>query len=315
MGTLIGIIIGIAATILVARYYFRRSINKRISVFVTQSNRIFAGIEQEVRKQLAFHYKGKEINELQQINLIVANDGDRAIRDCIEPLTLRLKKSTTILDATVLHREPPDLQIKIAQDRDDNMPIVRCEFPLLNAGEFFMLKLLLDGYIKRSDIECHILVDDLPRSFSAKLLPRSAVTEPKRKIEWIGVIMGLSFLVVVASFSLILWNYRTLKPSIWPYPWAGFQPSWIETPALTIAAFGLMFMMLIGLVSLIGMGFEDLFSRHPRFPLPEELRGRSYRFPRQLAIQQALEELPGTQGEANGVSKDRSEQAAPPDRR
>lgn len=306
MGTLIGIIIGVAATILVARYYFRRSTNKRISVFVTLSNRIFAGIEQEVRKQLAFHYKGKEINELQQINLIIVNDGDRAIRDCIEPLTLRLKKSTTILDVTVLHREPADLQIKIAQDRDDNMPVVRCEFPLLNSGEFFMLKLLLDGYIKRSDIECHILVDDVPRSFSAKLLPRSAVTEPKRKIEWIGVIMGLSFLLIVAPFSWILWNYYTFKPSIWPYPWANFQPSWIETPALTIAALGLVLMTVFGLVGIIGLGFEDFFSRYPRFPLPEELRGRNYRFPRSLTIQEPLEELPETQGKPNGVSKGHS---------
>lgn len=79
MGTIVGIVIGVAATILVARYYFRKTINKRISVFVTLSNRIFAGIEQQVRSRLKFQYDGKAINELQQIDLIVANDGDRAI--------------------------------------------------------------------------------------------------------------------------------------------------------------------------------------------------------------------------------------------
>ncbi len=54
MGTLIGAIIGVAATIIVARYYFRRSTNKRISVFVTLNNRIFSGIEKDVRKNWTF---------------------------------------------------------------------------------------------------------------------------------------------------------------------------------------------------------------------------------------------------------------------
>jgi hypothetical protein len=226
----------------------------------------------------------------------MGHDGDRAIRDCIEPLTLRLKKTTTILDASILYREPSDLQIRISQDRDENMPIVRCEFPLLNAGEFFMLKLLLDGYMQRSDIECHILVDDVPRAFKAKLLPRSALTEPKRKIEWAGAIMGSSFLLVVASLSLLLWNYYILKPSIWPYPWANFCPSWIETPALVFGILSLLFLTLCGIVELIGIGFEDFFSRYPRFPLPEELRGRSYRFTRRIALQDVLDELHETEG-------------------
>lgn len=114
--------------------------------------------------------------------------------------------------------------------------------------------------------------------------------EPKRRVEWVGVIVGSILLLVVAAGAIALWNYYNLKPAILPYPWAEFKPSWIETPALAILAIGLLFMAIIGLVLLIGMGFEEFFARYPRFPLPEELRGRSYRFPRPLALAAALEE-------------------------
>ena len=290
MGTIVGIIIGVAATVLVAQYYFRKTINKQISVFVTLSSRVFAGLEPQVRSKLEFHYSGKEITELQQIDMIIANNGDRAIRDCIEPLALHFKKKTTILDASIIHRDPSDLQVTIVPGERDNLPVVRCEFPLLNTGEFFLLKLLVDGYISRKDIECKILADDLPRSFSAKLLPMAAVTEPKRKVEWTGVILGSVFLLGVASGSLILWNYYNVKPGIWPFPWSNFQPTWIETPALVIGVLGLFLMALLGLFALIGMGFEEFFTRHPRFPLPEELRGRSYRIPRPSVLAGAQHE-------------------------
>lgn len=289
MGTIVGIIIGVAATVLVARYYFRKTINKEISVFVSLNSRVFEGLEPQVRSKLEFHYSGKEIAELQQIDMIIANNGDRAIRDCIEPLTLHFKKMTTILDASIIHREPSALQVTIESKECDNLPVVRCEFPLLNKGEFFLLKLLLDGYVSRKDIECKILVDDLPRSFSAKLLPMGAVTE-KRKIEWMQVILGSVLLLGVASGCLILWNYYNVKPGIWPFPWFNFQPTWIETPALGIGVLGLLFMAILGCVALIGLGFGGFFSRHPRFPLPEELRGRRYHSPGPSALAMAQHE-------------------------
>ena len=284
MGTIIGILAGVAATIVVARYYFRRTINKQISVFVLLSNRVFAGIDQDVRKKLAFHYANKEIAELQQIDLIITNDGDRAIRDCIEPLQIVLKGDTIILDASVLHRQPNDLQVIIEQQKNDDSAVVVCKFPLLNSGEFFMLKLLLDGYVSRSEIECRILVDDLPRSFATKSLPPNATTEPKRKIEWVGVALGSIFLLGVAAQATFVWSYYELKPSISPFPWNQFSPTWIETSALIILSLGAFFMMILGLILLIGMGFEEFFKLHPRFPLPEELRSRKYRFPPGLMI-------------------------------
>lgn len=279
MGTILGIIIGVAATILVARYYFQRSVNKSLGVFTTLSNRVFAGIEKEVKEKLEFHYDGEEIDELQQIDLIVANDGDKSIRDCIEPLSFRFKKKTKILDVSIVYRSPKTLQVEINQQSANAMPQVNCEFPLLNSGEFFMIKFLVDGYVSSSDIECRILVDDIPREFSIKPLPLAAVRDSKPKVEWAGVAAGLLSLVGVTALAITIWNYYSLKPAISPYPWSEFSPAWLETPFLLILVLGGLLMTFIGVILLVGIGFEDFFKKHPRFPLPEELRGSKYSFP------------------------------------
>ena len=277
MGTILGIAIGVFVTILVARYYFKRTVSKKLSVYLSLNNRLFAGIESDVKKNLEFTYNTEEVKELQQIELIVANDGERAIRDCIEPLTIQISKQVKILDASILHRQPSDLHIKItAEDKGDNTASIKCEFPLLNSGEFFLIKLLLDGYINRSDLKCNILAEDLPRSFQTKHLPLSATREPKREVEWGGIVLGLVFLIITCAICLLLWNYYNLKPSIFPFPWQNFQPSWVETTALIIVSITVLGFSLIGIAALIGIAFGEFFEWGPSFPLPEELRGRSY---------------------------------------
>jgi hypothetical protein len=279
MGTLLGIVIGVSATILVARYYFTRTVNKKLNVYQTLNNRLFEGIESNVKKNLEFKYNGEIVKELQQIDLIIANDGERAIRDCIEPLTLQISKPVRILDVSILHRFPSDLRVKLSTEAQrGETASIKCEFPLLNSGEFFFVKLLLDGYVNRADIKCNILADDLPRSFQINHLPSSAIKGPKRRVEWSGVVMGGFFLMVAFAICLLVWNYYQLNPSIFPIPWQNFQPSWIETPTLIFLSFIVLCFTLIGMVVIFGMGFEDFFGKHLRFPLPEELRSRSYKF-------------------------------------
>lgn len=278
MGTIISII-GLAATVLVSRYYFNRTVNKHLSAFVTLSNRVFAGVEPAVRNNLEIKYNREDVKELQQIDLVIANDGNRAIRDCIEPLTLRISKPARILDTSVLHRSPSDLGVELSHSQDGSgVPSVCCSFPLLNVGEFFYVKLLLDQHVNSSDISCHILCDDLPRRFETKHLPSSATTKSQRSVEWVGVGIGGSILVALAAHLTVLWNCYLAKPSIFPYPWDTFQASWGETPALFVNAIGIVIFFALGLTTLIGMGFEDFFDRNPRFPLPDKLRGRRFHF-------------------------------------
>jgi len=42
MGTLAGIIIGIVVTVLVSRYYFLRSVNKQLGIYMLLDSMVFA---------------------------------------------------------------------------------------------------------------------------------------------------------------------------------------------------------------------------------------------------------------------------------
>ena len=246
-------------------------------MFVTLFNRVFVGIDAHVRKSLEFKYNQETITELQQINFIVANDGDRAIRDCIEPLTIAVNKPVRLLDASILYRSPADLRVELTHSSDEKgAPVITCSFPVMNAGEFFLVKLLLDCYVKQDDLFCQILCDDLPRKFATKLLSSSAMREPTRRIEWGGIGVGSFFLAMIAVFGLVIWNYYRVRPAICPYPWATFQPTWIETPALVLCLAVMLLTFILGVMLIVGIGFESFLDRTPRFPIPLEHRTHGY---------------------------------------
>lgn len=83
--TLLGIVIGILATTLISKYYFRKSVTKQVTPFIHLASSVLAGIDPVVREALKIHYGDVEVKELYQLQFLIANDGERAIRDCIEP--------------------------------------------------------------------------------------------------------------------------------------------------------------------------------------------------------------------------------------
>ncbi len=89
-----------------------------------------------------------------------------------------------LLDATVLHRHPKSLQASITtEDRERSAKSILFHFPLLNKGDFFLVKLLLSGKLKRGDFTFEILADDLPRSLSSSWLSPTAFKERKFRLE------------------------------------------------------------------------------------------------------------------------------------
>jgi hypothetical protein len=61
VGTLIGIIVGVAATIIVGHYYFQRSTQKSLTPYLLLNTRVFAGIDADVRRDLHFSFRGEEV--------------------------------------------------------------------------------------------------------------------------------------------------------------------------------------------------------------------------------------------------------------
>ena len=195
--TVLGVVIGAVVTVLVSRYYFRRSISKRLSVYRLLDSFVFDGITPDVRKELQFRFHDRNVNELQQVVFLVANDGERAIRDVIEPLGLAIPREIEVLDASIVYRQPEGLMAEIiVEPNAPNSLNLKFTFPLLNKGEFFVVKLLLSGRFRFSSLS--ILCDDLPRTIKTEPLPADSVQDKEYSFEWIPAILGLIFLVGAA---------------------------------------------------------------------------------------------------------------------
>jgi hypothetical protein len=274
METTIGIILGVIATILVSRYYFLRSIDKKLSVYGLLNSFVFAGITPDVRKLLQFRFKDKEVDELQQVVFLVANDGERAISNVIEPLSFVIPNDVEVLDASILHRQPDALQAQVTSNKCTEGTRLILNFPLLNKGEFFVIKLLLSGRVSIRDSSLSILADDLPRSLKVRQLPPNSFGEISYNIEW--GLAGMALVVLCFPIWVSYWLYLLwiVEPGLFPYPWATYTMSAMSLFLIIPGAILIGFFFFLGIAMLGAAFFNGEFppSRRPRFPLPKELR-------------------------------------------
>ena len=77
------LIVGVVAS----RYYFKRTVDKSLTPYIHFSSSLFDGVDPSVRESLKIAYKGTPVNELLEIQFLIANTGERSIRDVIHPLT------------------------------------------------------------------------------------------------------------------------------------------------------------------------------------------------------------------------------------
>jgi hypothetical protein len=277
--TLLGIFIGTIATFLVSRHYFRRTVERKLTPFIHLHSQVFAGIDPEVRNEIKIHYRDEVVNDLTHYQVLIANTGDRSIRDFINPLTVIFPERVNILDVAILHRSPKELELGYKVDTNDK-GIDRCKFdiPLLNKGDFFLVKFLLKGLVKPYDPEFRLTVDDIPPRLNPEWLSFDATTEEKGKIEWGAIAAGSGFILAAIGSSYFLSLLWKLNPSIFPYPWSTFKFSFIDTAALLFSTLLIVAAGLLGIILVAGIGFEEVFPRRKhKFLLPKELR-RSGRF-------------------------------------
>lgn len=89
------LIVGVLVTIWVSRYYFRRTVDKALTPYIQFASSLFDGVDPAVRESLKISYKGTAVTELLEIQFLVANTGERAIRDVIAPLSVSVPKDWT----------------------------------------------------------------------------------------------------------------------------------------------------------------------------------------------------------------------------
>ena len=200
--TVISVLIGIVATYFFAKYYFEKSINKSLTPYVDFTSSILSGIDDDVKQVLDIQYKGMKVNNLTEIQLLIANTGDISIRDLIHPLELDIPNTISIIDVVLLYIYPKGREVKL--NHTDNKIII--DFDLLNKKDFFVIKFLFDGKLKVSDFKFKITVDDLPPIIQAKRMPYDLIEEDNKEIkkssfEYDEIIGGIILLTIGLSLS------------------------------------------------------------------------------------------------------------------
>ena len=134
--SVISILIGAGATTLAARYYYRRSVEKELTPFLQFQSNVLDHIDDEVKSDLNIEYKGVGVERLQQIQFLIANTGERAIKDLIEPLSLHINGEIEVMDANLLYIHPDGRKVHLTLDKPNNK--IAFDFPLLNKMIFLL---------------------------------------------------------------------------------------------------------------------------------------------------------------------------------
>lgn len=206
------LILGIAATVVVSRYYFQRSFVKSLTPYIQFSSSPLRGIDPKVREQVEVKYQGHKIENLFEIQFLIANTGDKAIRDIIEPLVIGVPPNSSLLDASILHVSPEGRKIDIEVPEQRNE--VRFIFPLLNSDDFFITKLLLNGSPKEEEFTFSIVADELPPKLRPVHLPYEFIgTSKKREFAFPLLTAGLVLTGLGLAITKLIYDSWSTLPS------------------------------------------------------------------------------------------------------
>ena len=272
---LVSIIIGVIATIWVSHHYFRRSKRKSLTPYIQFSTSIFRGVDPSVRDALKIEYKGVQINDLFEIQFLIANTGERPIRDVIRPLTLYVPEGSQILDASILYIYPKGREVAISVKESN----VIFDFTLLNSDEFFIAKILLEGEPKEQDYKFSISVDDLPPTLNQRFLPPDLVdTGEKREFEIGMLIGGIVCLALGFSLSGLIYAQWPTISALWG---VGFLPTlkanWVILVSAVISVIPALLLIVIGPILAIGSFTNFSFPKKRKFIVPSDYIRRPFR--------------------------------------
>jgi len=288
---IVSILIGVAATFYASRYYYRRSVDKELTPFIQLQSNVLSHIDEEVKSDLHIEYKGVKVENLQQLQFLVANTGERAVRDVIKPLLLELPENSEIMDASILYIYPEGREVILDTTKSGN--IVEFNFPLLNKDEFFIFKLLIKGEPERKELKFRIVADDLPPELKIKRLTYNQIEreskDEKGKFE-LGLLITGVILLVFALFSGILAHYipSDALPKITSKTFEMVNDLPIIGIASVIGYILTGIFSLLGVMATIGAIVGDFeFPKSKKFRLPNEFAIGGYGI-RSIVIEDAV---------------------------
>jgi hypothetical protein len=272
--SLTSLMIGGVLSAAISWYFFRKSVDKRLSAYIQFASPVLAGVDDpHVRKALEIRYRGTPIDDLLQLQFVIANEGQRAIRDLLEPLTLTLPKTAKLLEATLLHVEPKGREVTIdSGELPDGQTKVEFRFKLLNKGEFFFVKMLINGRLDAGRLKFSIAGDDLPPTITPKSQPfRTPDEEPTTGVG--AVLLGLLPLALAIGTTFGMVELSRARPELFPGDQRFAWFSW-TTLALLLWLGGVIYWVVRSVQLVVARG---LFGPKQRFHLPRPAEPLDYR--------------------------------------
>lgn len=166
------LLFGVVAGLAISHYYYRRSFIKSLTPYLMFQASPMSGAAQSVKQQLEVKFNGRLVSNLIEAQFLVVNDGVKAIRDLIEPLTLKWDASLTILDAQLMSTRssasapPVNFLPQRLAPQSIQLPIT-----LMNAGDWFILKVIADGPADAvANWKWSVAVDELPPQLPLRML-------------------------------------------------------------------------------------------------------------------------------------------------
>jgi hypothetical protein len=279
LSAILGILFGIISTTIVAHYYYKRSRRKTLSAHIIMNNNIFGGVHSDDRKNLRFEYRGEQIDNLYQMEILIGNDGEQAISNCLKPLTLDIPKNIKVIDVSIIHKYPPELDINIHRDDSESSNSkITFNFLLLNKGDYFVVKLLLNEYIKLEDCIFRIMSDDLPRKIYSSWFSIETMGRGQFIGESVGIlVVGVILLVNGISTLFTLFLFHRFQPELFPIPWETFKPSSFSMIILPLLTITMIMFYAVGIIMVITVVFNIILGRKIPFLLPKDITSRIFR--------------------------------------
>jgi hypothetical protein len=140
----------------------------------------------------------------------------------------------------------------------------------LNKGDFFLVKLLLDGVLEPMELKFEITAEDLPPIIKPKLLPSALLTSKEPRIDWPAIVVGMLLLVIsfASGFSTYI-MYQAQQELSSLFPFSHGTSSTLAFAIFMLCLFGSVLLFGAALAFIVGIGLEGV--KRQRFPLPANL--------------------------------------------
>lgn len=285
--TLVGIIIGAVVSYLVSRHFFQKGVKKKtLTPYIQFASKLFSELDPELRENLIVNYKNVKVENIAQAQFLIANTGDIPIRDIIKPLRLTLPSNNKIFSVNIVHVEPEGREISYKIIETQSLNHIEFNIPLLNGGEFFIFKILIQDTLPQPDdtedkerksiYSFTVTADELPPHLEINRLPYSYYEQEKKEdYDWAFVWLGaISLQIFIAIMGTIL-SLKMQSKGLYLFAFSEFFN--METFGiyniciLSLSFFGLI-AFILAIIGVVGAIAELTPDEKPKFRVPSKLR-------------------------------------------